>query len=129
VELRSPDGSAMVHLLLAGIAMAAEWGITRKESLAIAERHYIHGSKFQDEKLQQPLPILPRSCFESARLLETNRELYEREGIFPPNAISYMAELLRAEGDENMNRSLAELPVDDRLRETRKIMHKDLHRH
>jgi hypothetical protein len=40
-----------------------------------------------------------------------------------------MAELLRAEGDENMNRSLAELPVDDRLRETRKIMHKDLHRH
>jgi glutamine synthetase len=109
--------------------MAAEWGLTRKESLAIAERHYIHGSKFQDEKLQQPLPILPRSCFESARLLEANRELYEREGIFPPDTIRFMAELLRAEADENLNRSLAALPVDDRLRETRKIMHKDLHRH
>jgi glutamine synthetase len=129
VELRSPDGSAMTHLLLAGIAMAAEWGITHKESLAIAERLYIHGSKFKDEKLQQSLPVLPRSCVESARFLETKRELYEREGIFPPSVISYMAELLRAEGDENMNRYLSDLPADDRLHETRKIMHKDLHRH
>jgi glutamine synthetase len=129
VELRSPDGSAMTHLLLAGIAMAAEWGITHKESLAIAERLYIHGSKFKDEKLQQSLPVLPRSCVESARFLEAKRELYEREGIFPPSVISYMAELLRAEGDENMNRYLSDLPADDRLHETRKIMHKDLHRH
>ena len=28
VEIRSPDGSANVHLLLAGIALAAEWGIS-----------------------------------------------------------------------------------------------------
>jgi glutamine synthetase len=129
VELRSPDGSAMVHLLLAGIAMSAEWGITRKESLEIAERLYIHGSKFQDEKLQQSLPVLPRSCVESARILEAKRELYEREKIYPPSVISYMAELLRAEADENMNRYLSDLPADDRLHETRKIMHKDLHRH
>ncbi|MGA3161773.1 MAG: glutamine synthetase family protein [Terracidiphilus sp.] len=129
VELRSPDGSAMIHLLLAGIAMSAEWGISCKESMAIAERLYIHGSKFQDEKLQQSLPVLPRSCVESARLLEAKRELYERDGIFPPSVISYMVELLRAEADENMNRYLSDLPADDRLHETRKIMHKDLHRH
>jgi glutamine synthetase len=28
VELRTPDGSALVHLLLAGIGLAAQWGLT-----------------------------------------------------------------------------------------------------
>jgi hypothetical protein len=28
-----------------------------------------------------------------------------------------------------MNHYLSDLPADDRLHETRKIMHKDLHRH
>lgn len=32
VELRSPDGSANSHLLLAGITMAAEWGLTNPEA-------------------------------------------------------------------------------------------------
>jgi hypothetical protein len=41
----------------------------------------------------------------------------------------YLARLLRAENDEGMNQKLADLPADDRLHETRKIMHKDLHRH
>ena len=40
-----------------------------------------------------------------------------------------MANLLKAENDEGMNRKLIDLPADDRLHETRKIMHKDLHRH
>lgn len=129
VELRSADGSAMIHLLLAGITMAAEWGMSREESLAVAERLYFDNSKFRDEKLLAALPVLPRSCVESARILEAKRELYEREGVFPPSVISYMAGLLRAEADENMNRSLSDLPADDRLHQTRKIMHKDLYRH
>ncbi len=41
----------------------------------------------------------------------------------------YVANLLRAENDETMNQSLVDLPADDRLEETRRIMHKDLHRH
>ncbi len=40
-----------------------------------------------------------------------------------------MARLLQSEDDEFMNRKLADLPADDRLLETRRIMHKDLHRH
>ena len=43
--------------------------------------------------------------------------------------ISYVIRLLEEEDDENMNERLADLPADDRLHETRKIMHKDLHRH
>jgi glutamine synthetase len=36
VELRSPDGSAITHLLLAGITLAGEWGLTHEKSLEIS---------------------------------------------------------------------------------------------
>jgi len=129
VELRSPDGSAFTHLLLAGITMAAEWGMTRPEAPALAEKHFVSGNIFRDTKLMQELPSLPRSCVESARILRERRELYEREGVFPPSVVDYMAAMLEAEHDEDMNARLSDLPADDRLHETRKIMHKDLHKH
>ncbi len=129
VELRSPDGSAIVHLLLAGITMAAEWGLTNPESLDIAERLYVKGNVFKDKKILHRLTPLPTSCVESSKILLKKRGLFEREGIFPPSCIEYVARLLQDENDEKMNRILADLPADDRLHETRKIMHKDIHRH
>ena len=129
VELRSPDGSAFAQLLLAGITMAAEWGMTHPESLELASRFYATGNVFHDETILSRLRSLPRSCVESARILGEKRELYERDGVFPPSVIEYMKNLLTAENDEGMNRKLIDLPADDRLHETRKIMHKDLHRH
>lgn len=130
VELRSPDGSAIVHLLLAGIAMAAEWGATHKdEALALAEQLYAKGNIFADKELLQSLRALPKSCVESARILHASRGLYERSGVFPPQIVDYVIKMLEREQDEGMNSYLADLPADDRLHETRKIMHKDLHRH
>lgn len=130
VELRSPDGSAITHLLLAGITMAAEYGIRHGEaSLKRAEELYVVGNIFHNKELLKKLPVLPKSCVESARLLLEKRGLYEREGVFPPSVVDYAAKLLNAEKDENMNTHLIDLPADDRLHETRKIMHKDLHRH
>ncbi|HYG98471.1 MAG TPA: glutamine synthetase family protein [Terriglobales bacterium] len=129
VELRTPDGSAIVHLLLAGITMAAQWGMTHAESLEIAKKLYVRGNIFENKELVESLAALPKSCVESARLLQHKRECYEREGIFPPSVIDYVTKLLRAENDECMNQRLVDMPADDRLHETRKIMHKDLHRH
>jgi glutamine synthetase len=129
VELRSPDGSAIIHLLVAGITMSAQWGLTHKESVKIAESLYVSGNIFHDEKLLSSLASLPKSCVESSRLLLDKRLLYEREDVFPKSIIVYVAKLLQAENDENMNRHLIDLPADDRLYETRKIMHKDIHRH
>lgn len=129
VELRSPDGSAIVHLLLAGIAMAAEWGISEKKGLALAEKLYVFGNIFKNETLLKELPVLPVSCVDSAGILLKNRALYERNGIFPSSVIDYLAQKLQAENDAGINRYLADLPADDRLLETRKIMHRDLHRH
>jgi glutamine synthetase len=129
VELRSPDGSAIAHLLLAGITMAAEWGLVHPESERIANDLYVAGNIFQDEKLLRRLAALPKSCVESARILLEKRECYQRGGIFPSTTIDYVAKLLQAENDEHMNSHLMDLPADDRLLETRKIMHKDIHRH
>jgi glutamine synthetase len=129
VELRSPDGSAMTHLLLAGIVMAAEWGLTNDASLDYAEKLYVKGNIFKNKKLLNKLPALPRSCVESADLLLKNRALFERENVFPESIIAYVAKLLRNENDRDMNSMLADLPADDRLHETRRIMHNVLHHH
>ena len=129
VELRSPDGSAIVHLLLAGIAMAAEWGMSHHESLAIAEKLYVQGNIFKDKELLATIAPLPKSCVESARILAQKKDLYTRDGIFPETVLDYVVHLLKEERDEEMNHYLMDLPADDRLHETRKIMHKDLHRH
>ena len=136
VELRSPDGSSIIHLLLAGIVMAADWSFREDDSLfkkdlplELADKLYVQGNIFIDQNLLRTLPTLPRSCVESSRILLEKRGLYERDGVFPPSVIDYVARMLQAENDEVMNKRLVDLPADDRLLETRKIMHKDLHKH
>ncbi|MDD8019738.1 MAG: glutamine synthetase family protein [Acidobacteriota bacterium] len=136
VELRSPDGSALIHLLLAGLTMAADWAFRPdipvfqgSQPLELAARLYVKGNIFEDQKLLETLPKLPGSCVESSRILNEKRELYERDGIFPPSVIDYVVRMLQAENDEFMNKKLLDLPADDRLHKIRKIMHKDLHKH
>jgi len=136
IELRSPDGSALIHLLLAGMAMAADWAFRpdqaksgENQALELARKLYVKGNIFENRELLESLPRLPGSCVESARILREKRELYEREGAFPPSIIDYAVRMLEAEDDEFMAKKLADLPADERLREIRKIMHKDLHKH
>ncbi len=129
VELRSPDGSALVHLLLAGIAMAVDWGMTSSESLDLAEKLYIAGDIFRNPKLAENLPSLPGSCVESSRILLGKRRLYERNDVFPTGVVEYVAAALADEDDQNLNRYLSGLPEDTRELEARKVMHKDIHRH
>ncbi len=136
VEIRSPDGSANIHLTLAGICMAANWALASDPALHkdhgpldLAERLYVKGNIFADKELLKRLPTLPASCVASSRILLKKRHLYERDGIFPPSVIDFVARMLQAENDEGMNKQLASVPAHDRLHEIRKIMHKDLHKH
>lgn len=128
VELRSPDGSAIIHLLLAGMTMAAEWGLNSAESLQIAEKLYTSGNIFKNKALLEQLPALPKSCVESSKILLEKAHLYTRDEIFPTSIIEYVAKSLKTENDENINQYLGDLPADDRLHKTREIMHKDLHK-
>jgi glutamine synthetase len=136
VELRTPDGSALIHLLLAGIVMSADWAFSKTTSaftgenpLALADKLYVTGDLSKDKKLTSRLASLPSSCIGSSRILAQNRGLYERDGVFPPSVIDYVIRLLEMEDDEFLNKRLDALPADDRLLEMRRIMHQDLHRH
>ncbi len=130
IELRTADGSALVHLILSGITMAVQWGLSHpEESLEIAKQLYLPVASSRKKEFLEQLPPLPRSCVESARVLQKRSDLYTREGIFPDSILNYMTQLLRGEDDENMNQRLTSMPADQRLNESLKIMHGNLHRH
>jgi glutamine synthetase len=121
VELRSPDGSALIHFLIAGIVMAAEWGLTQKDSLDIAKKLYVKGKVSGNEKVMKSYKSLPGGCEESSRILIKKRDLYQRNEIFPSYVIDYMADLLKKE-DIDLSK------LKD-IKEIQRIMHKDIHRH
>jgi glutamine synthetase len=102
-ELRLPDGSANVHLLLAGILVAVDYGLTNKEkALQIADELLMEGAKFRKERA----PTLPKSCYESAKLLEKQREHYEKGNVFPKRVIDGVIRRLKLYNDENLSEAL-----------------------
>ena len=129
VELRSPDGSAAFHLLLAGMTTAAEYGLTVDGMKELAQRTQVQGDIFKDKHLLDSLVALPGSCVACARMLEKHRALYEENGVFPSGVIDYVIRLLHKENDEHLNRELSQMSAEERLVETRKVMHRDIHRY
>ncbi len=127
VELRSADGSAWVHSLLAAVCQSSRDGFKDESSLNIADSTYVKGNVFANKKLWTSLESLPTSCVEGGQILKKNRELFEKDGVFSPRLIDYYIKKLENEKDKHMNQMLSDLPADDRLSETRKIMHKDLY--
>jgi len=102
VELRSPDGSANVHLLLAGMAVAARSGLEDPQALALAERLYIKADATRVEGLDE----LPASCSQSADLLLRDRACYEDDGVFPPGLVDALVKGLKGYDDLNMSERL-----------------------
>ncbi len=129
VELRSPDGSANCHLLLSGIVMAAEWGLSNShESLELASNSYVNVD-IHKTNISLNLPELATSCTESADRLLQHRTLFERESIFPNVVIDYVSSMLENENDENLNNRLMALPENERLFQSRRLMHREIHKH
>lgn len=126
IEFRSPDGSALIHLILSGIILAVEWGLKNPErSLQLAEYYKITDDP---NSIKSDFEVLGKSCVESAEKLLQKRHHYERDGIFPPEVIDYYAKFLLAENDKDLNSRLISLPEEERLIESRRIMHKNLHK-
>ncbi|MBB1571076.1 MAG: glutamine synthetase [Propionibacterium sp.] len=108
VELRAPDGAANVHLLLAGITVAARIGLSNPSMLDYAMARYVNGDASGLSGLDQ----LPASCAEAARRLLDQRGDYEALGVFPPGLIDAWAGQLIALEDENLRADI----VADRVR-------------
>jgi len=108
VELRSPDGSADIYLLLAAIAIAARHGLEMEDALKMAEEKYIHVNIFKPEFREKldSLDRLPASCSESADALTEKRAYFEKEGVFPAGTIDDIIRRLKAWQDQGLSERL-----------------------
>ncbi|HBM15019.1 MAG TPA: glutamine synthetase [Lentisphaeria bacterium] len=105
VEIRSPDGSAIVHQLIAGLAVAARYGLENPKSLEIANKLYVSGD-IGKNKSHLNLPQLPASCHEASERLLRDRAIYEKDGVFPAMMIDGIASMLKKYQDENLSESM-----------------------
>lgn len=105
VEFRAPDGSANIHLMIAGLIVAAEHGMTMEHSLEMAEKLYVNGNIFNNMP-KDGLKQLPTSCFDSAECLDNKRHLFENNNIFPARVINHTIEKLKAFDDKNLSEKL-----------------------
>ncbi len=104
VEMRSPDGSANIHLLLAGLAVAARTGFEMENALDVAQKTYVNVNIHKDENkaLLDSLSTLPDSCAASADCLEKQRAFYEKNNVFSPVMIDGLISGLRSFNDRTL---------------------------
>lgn len=99
LEFRAPDALSNPYLLLAGISLAANYGLSNtQKALKIAEELHVEETGSQ----KKPFKALPRSCSESAENLEKDRKLYEADGVFPEKLIDKTIETLKSYSDKNL---------------------------
>jgi len=105
VEFRCPDGSANIHFLLAGLAVAARHGLEMEGALDLADKLYVDVNIFSPEhrRLQETLPQLPASCWESSECLLKDRQIYERDGVFSPVVIDGLVKTLKSYNDKDLS--------------------------
>lgn len=114
VEMRSPDGSADLYQLLAGLAVACRHGFELANALEIAEKTYVNVNihhKENEEKLKA-LAQLPDSCEASADCLEKQRAIFERHNVFSPAMIDGIIRRLRGYKDRTLRADLEGKPEE-----------------
>jgi glutamine synthetase len=114
VEMRSPDASANVYLLMAGLAVACRYGFSLKDGVKVADATYVNVNihKKENEKLLNTLETLPDSCAASADCLEKQRAVYEECGVFSPAMIDGILAELRKFDDRTLRRDIQKKPAE-----------------
>lgn len=112
VEMRSPDGSADLYQLLAGLAVACRHGFEMEKALEIAEKTYVNVNIHQAENQDRlkDLKQLPDSCAASADCLEKQRTFFEKHNVFSPQMIDGIIRKLRAYGDATLRQEVEQNP-------------------
>ena len=105
-EMRSPDCTADIYQLMAGLCVAARKGLEmpREEALRLARETYVDMDIHRSENAARlsTLKQLPASCMQSADCLEKDRAIYEEAGVFRPRMIDGILKALRAHHDERL---------------------------
>ena len=108
VEMRSPDGSADVYELIAGLVVACRHGFELENALEIAEKTYVNVNIHKKENAAKlnDLAQLPDSCAASADCLERQRHIFESRGVFSPAMIDGILKALRAFDDRTLREDI-----------------------
>ena len=110
VEMRSPDGSADIYQLIAGLAVACRHGFEMENALEIAERTYVNVNIHQKENADKlsSLAQLPDSCAASADCLERQRAVFEEHNVFSPAMIDGIIKRLRSYDDRTLRTDIGD---------------------
>ncbi|MDD7530194.1 MAG: glutamine synthetase family protein [Prevotellaceae bacterium] len=114
VEMRSPDGSADLYQLLAGLCVACRHGFEMANALELAEKTYVNVNihdKENEDKLNQ-LKQLPDSCVASAECLNQQRAAFEAHGVFSPAMIDGIIGQLKAFDDKSLRADIGNKPKE-----------------
>ena len=101
-EMRSPDSSADIYQLMAGLCAACRVGLemSEEDALSIVKRTYaglnIHTKGSKD------FAELPGCCAESADALEKSRDIFEKDNVFPSRMTDGIIRSLRSFNDRGM---------------------------
>jgi glutamine synthetase len=112
VEMRSPDGSADLYQLLAGLCVACRHGFELSNALEIADKTYVNVNiheKANEAKLKT-LAQLPDSCSASADCLEKQRSIFEKYGVFSPSMIDGIIKGLKSYNDATLREDIEHNP-------------------
>ena len=105
-ELRSPDGSADIYLLIAGICVGARHGLEMADGLEVAEKTYVNGKKDQRNE-KQDLTQLPDSCQKAADDLLEKADIFQKYDVFTQRLIEGMANKLKAYHDKDLRKRIS----------------------
>jgi glutamine synthetase len=107
IEIRSPDSSADIYKLFAGLVIATEHGLGMANGLKNAEDLYVDYNIFHSQnKKKKNLESLPASCWDSAECLIAQREYYEKDGVFPSGVIDNVVSNLKSFEDKGLSEKL-----------------------
>ena len=114
VEMRSPDGSANIYQLIAGLAVACRYGFEMENALDIAEKTYVNVNIHKQENADKlkTLEQLPDSCAASADCLEKQRAFFEKYNVFSPAMIDGIITKLRAYNDSTLRSDIKDKPIE-----------------
>ena len=114
VEMRSPDGSADLYQLLAGLAVACRHGFEIDDALEIAEKTYVNVNIHKEENQDRlkTLDQLPDSCAASAARLRQQRAVFEKYNVFSPSMIDGIIHKLESYDDASLRKDLENNPEE-----------------
>lgn len=107
-EMRSPDGSADLYQLIAGLCVGCRHGFEMADALNVADETYVDVNIHNAENAAKlaTLQELPDSCAASADSLEAKRSIFEAHGVFSPDMINGILSQLRAYNDRTLRHDI-----------------------